>query len=105
MNKICEYLCMIYNNNYINNNNIKTNITYYVRLSPEDIISCDTSNNIDIINYMSEIINKFSTQSLEKIFFELGEERFSKQIVRAIDQARKTQKITTTAQLAKIVSN
>ena len=50
---------MIYNNNYINNNNIKTNITYYVRLSPEDIISCDTSNNIDIINYMSEIINKF----------------------------------------------
>ena len=56
MNKICEYL--IYKNDF-NIINEKTSITYYVRLSPEDLISCDTTDNNDIVNYISEILHKY----------------------------------------------
>ena len=57
MNKICEYI--IYNTNYDILMKKNNSITYYVRLSPEDLISCDPTNNIDIINYITEIVNSF----------------------------------------------
>lgn len=56
MNKICEYLIYYDNFDIIRKNN---SITYYVRLSPEDLISCDPTNNNDIINYITEIIHKY----------------------------------------------
>ena len=67
MNKICEYL--IYKNDF-NIINEKNNITYYVRLSPEDLISCDHTNNIDIINYISEILHKYFHRYEYEIFFD-----------------------------------
>ena len=61
MDKICNYLCNFYSKleNYHIIKNNRNNITYYVRLSPEDLISCDTDNNIDIINYISENVHKY----------------------------------------------
>lgn len=56
MEKICEYLIYSNNTKILND---KNNITYYIRLSPADLISCDISNNVDIINYMSEILHKY----------------------------------------------
>jgi len=50
-----------------------------------------------------EIINKFPGPKMEAMFFELGEERYSKQIVRAILEARDKYKINTTGQLVDII--
>lgn len=50
-----------------------------------------------------EIVNKFSPKALEEIFFNLGEERYSRRIVDAIVEYRKREKITSTAQLAQII--
>lgn len=57
MNKICEYI--INNTNYDSLSKKNNNIVYYVRLSAEDLISCDPNNNIDIIDYITEIVNSF----------------------------------------------
>ncbi len=51
----------------------------------------------------AEIVNKATQKKLEEIFFEFGEERFSRQIARSIVEARNKEKIKTTGQLAKIV--
>lgn len=67
MNKICEYLIYTNHMDVIKNNN---NITYYVRLSPEDLISCDPTNNIDIINYISEILHKYFYKYQYEIIFD-----------------------------------
>lgn len=49
------------------------------------------------------LINKLSENDLKKIFFQFGEERYSKRIAKGIAQARKTEPIKTTLELADIV--
>ena len=49
------------------------------------------------------IVNDYSIEELEKIFFEYGEEKFSKRIAERIAQARKIKAIETTYELADIV--
>ncbi|MDR0272005.1 MAG: 16S rRNA (cytosine(1402)-N(4))-methyltransferase RsmH [Clostridiales bacterium] len=49
------------------------------------------------------IVNNFSESDLKKIFFEYGEERFSKRIARAICKQREIAPIDTTLQLADII--
>ncbi len=51
----------------------------------------------------ADIVNNASELELATIFWRYGEERFGKQIARAIVEARSQQKITTTIQLADIV--
>ena len=51
------------------------------------------------------IVNTYSEQELTKIFFEYGEEKFSKQIARAIVERRKTKEIKTTKELTEIIWN
>ena len=50
-----------------------------------------------------DIINKYEKEELEKIFFEYGEEKFSKKIVSKILEARKEKEISTTYELADII--
>ncbi|AYW44524.1 16S rRNA (cytosine(1402)-N(4))-methyltransferase RsmH [Tetragenococcus koreensis] len=50
-----------------------------------------------------EVVNEYDYQQLVKIFFRYGEERFSKQIARKIEAARKNQPIETTTQLVDII--
>lgn len=50
-----------------------------------------------------EIVNHWSYQQLISIFFQYGEEKFSKQVARNIEQTRKTEEITTTHQLVEII--
>jgi 16S rRNA (cytosine1402-N4)-methyltransferase len=52
-----------------------------------------------------EVVNNWSQQELQKIFFELGEEPRSKRVAEAICLVRKKQPIETTKQLADIVSS
>lgn len=52
----------------------------------------------------AEVINEFKENDLADIFYRLGEERFSRQIAYRIINARKRQPITTSLQLAEIVS-
>ncbi|MHB1484664.1 MAG: 16S rRNA (cytosine(1402)-N(4))-methyltransferase RsmH [Saccharofermentanales bacterium] len=51
------------------------------------------------------VVNKYSSEELEKILFEFGEERYSKRIVSAIIKEREKQRITSTKQLADIIRN
>lgn len=51
----------------------------------------------------ADIVNTASEHELATIFWRYGEERFGRQIARAIVQARSREKITTTAHLADIV--
>ena len=51
----------------------------------------------------SHLINKLSENDLKKMFFQFGEERYSKKIAKGIVQARKTEPIKTTLELAGIV--
>lgn len=51
------------------------------------------------------IVNTYSEQELTKIFFEYGEEKYSKQIARAIVEKRKTKEIKTTKELTEIIWN
>ena len=50
-----------------------------------------------------EIINKYKEEQLVKIFFEYGEEKFSKKIAQKICEERKTKPITTTTELENII--
>jgi 16S rRNA (cytosine1402-N4)-methyltransferase len=50
-----------------------------------------------------EIINSWSYQQLVSIFFKYGEEKFSKQIARKIEEQRKKETIKTTYQLVDII--
>lgn len=50
-----------------------------------------------------DIVNCYSVEKLEKIFFEYGEEKFSKRIAERIVQARKSKTIETTYELVDIV--
>lgn len=50
-----------------------------------------------------QIVNEWSYQDLVKIFFKYGEEKFSKQIARKIEQARQDKKINTTQELVELI--
>lgn len=49
------------------------------------------------------IVNTWPYEDLVKIFFKYGEEKFSKQIARKIEQRRKTEAIDTTYQLVELI--
>ena len=50
-----------------------------------------------------DIVNTYSKEDLEKIFFEYGEEKFSKKIAEKILKAREEKEISTTYELADII--
>lgn len=50
-----------------------------------------------------EVVNKYSKEQLEKIFFEYGEENFSKRIVSRIVEEREKKEIETTSELCDII--
>lgn len=52
-----------------------------------------------------KIINTYSEENLAKIFYEYGEEKFSRRIAKNICEARKKEKISTTFELVKIIEN
>lgn len=49
------------------------------------------------------VINEWAYEDLVRIFFRYGEEKFSKQVARKIEEARKTAPIETTAQLVELI--
>ena len=51
-----------------------------------------------------EIINKYDEKNLVEIFFKLGEERFSRRIAKNIVTRRKEKQISSTIELAEIIS-
>lgn len=52
-----------------------------------------------------DVVNNYAEESLAKIIWEYGEERFSKQIAKNICLARKQKLIETTQELVKIIEN
>ncbi len=52
-----------------------------------------------------DLVNQYPRQDMEKIFFQYGEEKFSKKIVSRILEAREASPIVNTLQLAKIIEN
>lgn len=50
-----------------------------------------------------DVINNYSEEKLSRIFWEYGEERFSKQIAKNICKMRKEKEITTTKELVEII--
>jgi 16S rRNA (cytosine1402-N4)-methyltransferase len=50
-----------------------------------------------------DIVNKWSFQELTRIFFQYGEEKFSKQIARKIEAAREKKPIETTFELVELI--
>jgi 16S rRNA (cytosine1402-N4)-methyltransferase len=53
----------------------------------------------------SDIVNRFTPKELEKIFRELGEERYARKIAHAIAEHRKREKFRTTKQLADLIES
>lgn len=51
----------------------------------------------------SEVVNQWAYEDLVRIFFRYGEEKFSKQVARKIEEARKTAPIETTGQLVELI--
>ena len=49
------------------------------------------------------VVNTYSEEELSKIFFEYGEEKFSKKIARLIVEQRKTKPVETTLELVEII--
>jgi len=52
-----------------------------------------------------DVVNKYSEESLTKIFFDYGEERYSKKIAAKICEVRKENPIETTLQLVSIIKS
>ena len=52
-----------------------------------------------------EVVNTYPKEKLMKIFFEYGEEKFSKSIAEAICKYRETKQIETTLELTEIIRN
>jgi 16S rRNA (cytosine1402-N4)-methyltransferase len=52
-----------------------------------------------------DVINEWPYEKLVKIFFQYGEEKFSKQIARKIEAARETKAIETTAELVELIKD
>ena len=53
----------------------------------------------------SEVVNHYDYHDLVRIFFKYGEDKFSKQIARKIEQARELKPIETTTELAEIIKS
>jgi 16S rRNA (cytosine1402-N4)-methyltransferase len=51
----------------------------------------------------ADLVSTLDSEELARLFFELGEERFSRRIARRIVEARRTEPIRTTARLADLV--
>ncbi|MEK4228640.1 16S rRNA (cytosine(1402)-N(4))-methyltransferase RsmH [Solibacillus sp. FSL H8-0538] len=51
------------------------------------------------------VVNEWSYENLVRIFFRYGEEKFSKQVARKIEQAREVAPIETTAQLVELIKD
>jgi 16S rRNA (cytosine1402-N4)-methyltransferase len=52
-----------------------------------------------------DVINEWPYEKLVKIFFQYGEEKFSKQIARKIEAARETKHIETTGELVELIKD
>lgn len=52
-----------------------------------------------------EVVNTYDYHDLVRIFFKYGEDKFSKQIARKIEQAREVKPIETTTELAEIIKS
>ena len=52
-----------------------------------------------------EVVNQYDYHDLVRIFFKYGEDKFSKQIARKIEQARELKPIETTTELAEIIKS
>ena len=52
-----------------------------------------------------EVVNHYGYHDLVRIFFKYGEDKFSKQIARKIEQARELKPIETTTELAEIIKS
>lgn len=52
-----------------------------------------------------EVVNTYHYNDLVRIFFKYGEDKFSKQIARKIEQARQVKPIETTTELAEIIKS
>jgi 16S rRNA (cytosine1402-N4)-methyltransferase len=52
-----------------------------------------------------EVVNEWSYEQLVKIFFRYGEEKFSKQVARKIEEVRKNKPIETTLELVEIIKD
>lgn len=52
-----------------------------------------------------DVINEWPYEKLVKIFFQYGEEKFSKQIARKIEAARETKPIQTTGELVELIKD
>ena len=52
-----------------------------------------------------EVVNRYDYHDLVRIFFKYGEDKFSKQIARKIEQAREIKPIETTTELAEIIKS
>jgi 16S rRNA (cytosine1402-N4)-methyltransferase len=52
-----------------------------------------------------DVVNEWSYEALVRIFFQYGEEKFSKQIARKIEAAREHQPIETTFQLVELIKD
>ncbi|TCD46018.1 16S rRNA (cytosine(1402)-N(4))-methyltransferase RsmH [Streptococcus sp. X16XC17] len=52
-----------------------------------------------------EVVNAYDYHDLVRIFFKYGEDKFSKQIARKIEQARQIKPIETTTELAEIIKS
>ncbi len=64
----------------------------------------DMRMNCDAALTAFEVVNHYSYQDLVRIFFKYGEDKFSKQIARKIEQARSVKPIETTTELAEIIN-
>lgn len=52
-----------------------------------------------------EVVNHYEFQDLVKIFFRYGEDKFSKQVARKVEQARQVKPIETTTELADLIKS
>ena len=52
-----------------------------------------------------DVVNNYSEEDLTKIFFEYGEEQFSRNIAKNIVKQRQLKRIETTSELVKIIGN
>lgn len=52
-----------------------------------------------------EVVNSYKEEDLSRIFFEYGEERFSRRIAKKIVEKRAQKKIETTSELANLIKN
>ncbi|MGT2715594.1 16S rRNA (cytosine(1402)-N(4))-methyltransferase RsmH [Streptococcus respiraculi] len=52
-----------------------------------------------------EVVNRYDYHDLVRIFFKYGEDKFSKQIARKIEQARSEKPIETTTELAELIKS